>query len=80
VSWSLVRTCRRCGERAEKEITTPEGADRAALVLKHHFEQPDSDDGCPSCDPVLAERCEAVGIEVLGYLAAVKRARKPPPS
>jgi hypothetical protein len=71
VSWSLVRTCRRCGTRAERPITTLEGVERAIFALTHHFQHPNSDDGCPSCDLELARD---VRVDRDGYLAAVRRA------
>ena len=77
MSWALVRTCRRCGRRAEKEIATREAAARAALVLTHHFDHPDSDDGCPSCDPKLAARA---GIDPMRWSAALNRARNRGPA
>ena len=80
MSWSIVRTCRRCGDRAEKPIASREMAARVALVLEHHFRAPDSDDGCPKCDPELAEKARAAGIDLDEYQAAVARARKHPPT
>jgi len=80
VSWAIVRTCRRCGTRAEKAITSIEGARRAAYVLEHHFGHPDSDDGCPNCDPDLAKKAREAGIDLEGWQAAVNRARNRGPA
>jgi hypothetical protein len=75
MSCSLVRTCGRCGRRAEIEIRSLEGAERASLVLRLSFAQLGADDGCPLCDPELARRCKAIGIDPDRYQAAVNRAR-----
>jgi hypothetical protein len=80
MSWAIVRTCRRCGLKAEKAITSREQARRAGYVLEHQFDHPDSDDGCPDCDPVLAERAKAAGIDLAGWRKAVNRARGRRPS
>lgn len=80
MSWSIVRTCRRCGTRAEKEIATREAAARAASILAHHFDHPNSDDGCPSCDPDVAKKLQAAGIALESYQAAVNRARNRGPA
>jgi hypothetical protein len=80
VSWSIVRTCRRCGTRAEKEIATRQAAARAASILAHHFDHPNSDDGCPSCDPEVAKRLQAAGIDPATYGAAVNRVRNRGPA
>lgn len=80
MSWAIVRTCRRCGTRAEKEITSHQAARRAASVLAHHFHHPDSDDGCPSCDPELAEKAKRAGIDLELWAAAVNRARNRGPA
>ena len=80
MSWAIVRTCRRCGRRAEKGITSLEGARRAGRVLEHHFEHPDSDDGCPDCDPELAAKAFAAGIDPDAWAAAVNRARNRGPA
>lgn len=54
MTWSIVRTCRRCGTRAEQELRTPAVAACAVMRIVHTFEHPDGDDGCPECDPELA--------------------------
>lgn len=75
MSWALVRTCRRCGTRAERPITTLNLVAWALFVLTHHFEHPQSDDGCPKCDPELARHPD---VNVDGYDAAVARALRKP--
>lgn len=71
MSISIVRTCRRCGTRAEREIRTPEGVISVLQLLTHHFEHPNADDGCPSCDPDLAK---ASTIDLAEWREAVERA------
>lgn len=80
MSWALVRTCDRCGGRAEKEIRSLEGAERASLVLLLSFAQRGSGDGCPSCDPELARAAERAGIDLHGWQAAINRARNRGPA
>lgn len=80
MSWSLVRTCARCGRRAEKEIRSREQAERASFVLMFSFAHPDSGDGCPSCDPELAQRAKDAGIDPDGWEAAVNLARNRGPA
>lgn len=80
MSWAIVRTCRRCGERAEKEITTRATAEWVSYVLFRYFEHAGSDDGCPSCDPELLARAQEAGIDLAGYHASVIRARNRGPA
>jgi hypothetical protein len=80
MSWALVRTCRRCGRRAELDIATREMVARVTAALEHHFSSPSSDDGCPDCDPELAKDVQAAGIDLDRYRAAVNRARNRGPA
>lgn len=75
MSWALVRTCRRCGTRAERPITSMHLVAWALFVLTHHLECPASDDGCPKCDPELARNPD---VDVDGYDRAVARALRKP--
>lgn len=71
MSWSIVRTCGRCGTRAERLIRTGTQVERAVLVLRYHLQYRDSDDGCPSCDPELAR---AAGVDMDEWRESVNRA------
>lgn len=51
-----------------------------ASVLEHHFAHPDSDDGCPNCDPELARRAREAGIDLQDWQTAVNRARNRGPA
>jgi hypothetical protein len=76
MSWSIVRTCRRCGARAELEIRDLEAVAATTRVLEHHFAHPGSDDGCPACDPALLEDAKQRGIDLGRYGDAVEAARR----
>lgn len=71
MSYSIVRTCSRCGTRAEREIRTGQELAAAVFSLQHHLQHRDGDQGCPSCMPELARAAE---IDVDEWRAAVNRA------
>ena len=77
MSWSIVRTCRRCGTRAERPLRDLFDVVRVSHVLKLHFESPDADDGCPTCLPELGEQAK---MDPLEWRALVARARGQRPS
>ena len=72
MSWSVVRTCARCGTRAEREVRTFGGLATVGAAMLHHLKHRDSDQGCPSCDPTLANDAN---IDLDEWRDAVGRAR-----
>jgi len=76
MSWSIVRTCRRCSARCERPIVSRDEIAATVHALVHHFNHPESDDGCPACDPKLAEDARQQGIDLDGYNAGVDLARR----
>lgn len=77
MSWSIVRTCGRCGVRAELPINDIEDVAVVNLVLRLQFVAGRADLGCPACCP---EGANALGIDADVWRAAVARARGLPPS
>lgn len=53
MSFSIVRTCRRCGTRSERDIVNHDQLAVLVSALVHHLGCPESDDGCPDCCPEL---------------------------
>jgi hypothetical protein len=79
VSYSVVRTCARCGTRSEHDIRGPEGLGSFVSAVIHHFEHPDSDQGCPNCDPEVAAAFGSDGRGLEEWRAGIGRARSRSP-
>jgi hypothetical protein len=79
VSYSIVRTCARCGTRAEHEIRTTVGLATFVTAVMYAFEHPNADDGCPNCCPELVTNAAACGLDLESWRAAVARARSRQP-
>lgn len=77
MSYSLVRTCDRCGTRAERPLSTRSGLAFAQAVLLRLSAGPINDQGCPSCDPDAAK---AAGVDMERWRSEVALARGHRPS
>jgi hypothetical protein len=69
VSWSIVRTCERCGRRAERPIRDFGDVLRISVGLTLTIDVPGAGDGCPSCDPKVAEATKCDPLEWQQLLA-----------
>jgi hypothetical protein len=83
VSYSFVRTCDRCGVRAERPLSGPfstrEACLRSFAIVRGLLDRADRADrrdwGCPSCDP---EGAKAAGIDLDAWQRDVERALRRP--
>jgi hypothetical protein len=77
MSWSIVRTCARCGTRAEVDLRSREDVLGYLHALFMFLTGQDRHDGCPSCSPELAARVTVLGYASEDWQQAVDRARGP---
>jgi hypothetical protein len=75
VTWSIVRTCSRCGTRAEAAICSRDDVVAYMHAMMLFLTGRDVGEGCPSCTPELAQALEARGHTPDEWRAAVERAR-----
>lgn len=77
MSWSVVRTCSRCGTRAEVPLYALEDVPTALRMFVAFFSGHDKHDGCPSCSAELGNVLVARGSDLGDWQKAVTRARGP---
>jgi hypothetical protein len=71
---SVVRTCNRCGVRSERRVRTVEDIQYVVLLVHHTVANPDGGDGCPGCDPEIAARWVAQGVDMDTWRKSVELA------